>query len=434
MIPSSIKSKINTSFGKDALWTLLGQIIIMLCLLIINKIISNEFSVSDFGRYNIIKRSSAVLTFVLLGGIGIALPRYLAIALSKKEIKEIKVTIFSSIIYIALVCIITLIVYVICKPYICIIVTGSNSWYDYLIIFLYSMISCISSYIVAYYRGLDRFKEFNLIQIILQIFILIPLFFKIPNIIDIFVWWSFIQLILLIIFSIKEFISYKKIFNIIIPLKLYVERTKELSYYSFPRLIGDFLLFVMSAFPLIYIGERMSMTEVSYFSVSITLFTLSTPIFSFLGVILLPHVSRLMANDKAEDARLLVSKLQKYYISLAIIINIIMFIFMKWMILIFFSADYFPAITPSRIISLSLVPAAIYYLYRNPIDAISVRPYNTYILSICLAILVAGFLSAKSLNQFAYIYLGVYTFQGCASWLTWKLITNSKTCSTRRQI
>lgn len=429
MIPSSIKSKINTPFGKDALWTLLGQIIIMLCLLIINKIISNEFSVSDYGRYNIIKRSSAVLTFVLLGGMGIALPRYLAIALIKKKIKEIKVTLFSSIIYIVLVCIVTLIVYAICKPYICIIVTGSNSWYDYLIIFFYSIISCISSYLVAYYRGLDRFKEFNLIQIILQISVLIPLFFKIPNIIDIFVWWSLIQLILLIIFSIKEIISYKKIFNIIIPLKFYAERTKELSYYSLPRLIGDFILFAMSAFPLIYIGERLSMTEVSYFSVSITLFTLSTPIFSFFGVILLPYVSRLIADNKAEEAKQLVSKLQKYYISLAILINIVMFIFMKWMILIFFSPDYFPAITPSRIISLSLVPAALYYLYRNPLDAISVKPYNTYILSICFVLLVIGFLYAKSLDQFAYIYLGVYTFQGCVSWLVWKSMINSKTHS-----
>jgi len=426
MILPLIKSKLRSSFGKDAVWTLLGQLVIMLCMLVINKIISNEFSVAEFGRYNIIRRSSAVLTFVILGGMGIALPRYLAIALTKKRIKDIKLTIFSSLVYIALVCAFTLLVYIVCKPYICDVVIGGDSWNEYMVIFCYSFISSLVSYLVAYYRGLDRFKDFNIVQIVFQVSLLIPFIFTKKNIVDIFLWWTLFQLFLLILFFGKELFGFRKILYISIPLKKYIVKIKELSTYSIPRLLGDFLLFAMSAFPLIYIGERLSMDDTSFFSVSITLFTLTTPIFSFLGVILLPYIARLVADSKTGDAKKIINKLLKYYIVLAVAINVIMFIFMKWMILIFFSADYYEALLPSRIISFALTPAAIYYLYRNPIDAVSVRPYNTYILTVCFILLVIGFTFATNLNQFAYVYLGVYIFQGISSWITWELITKNK--------
>lgn len=426
MLFSLIKSKLGSSLGRDAVWTLAGQIVIMLCMLIINKIISNEFTVAEFGRYNVIRRSSSVLTFTMLGGIGIALPRYLAIALTKRKIKDIKIIIFSSLIYVSVVCSFTLLVYIICKSYICEFVVGSNTWNDYFIVFIYSFVNCIVSFLIAYYRGLDRFKDFNLIQIVTQIFLTMPLMFILKSVVDVFFWWTVVQLFLVIIFIIREYVSYKKILTIQIPLRTYIEKLKELSIYSIPRLLGDFLLFVMTAFPLLYIAEQSTLDDVSYFSVSITLFTLTTPIFSFLGVILLPYISGFVAENKFQEAKAVISKLFKYYVVLAFVINIIMLLGMKWMITLFFSAEYYDALIPSRIISCALIPASLYYLYRNPIDAVSVKPYNTYILLISFILLVVGFLLSSNIIQYAYTYLGVNIFQGLSSVLSWKFIMNSK--------
>lgn len=426
MILPFIKSKLSSSFGKDAVWTLFGQLAIMLCMLIINKIISNDFSVAEFGRYNIIRRSTSVLTYVILGGMGITLPRYLAMALLKRRAKVVKLTIFSSLAYIASVCAFTLLIYIVCKPYICRVVTGDDRWDEYMVIFCYSLICCLASYLVAYYRGLDRFKDFNLVQIVLQVSLLIPLMFTMDNVIEIFLWWTGIQLFLLILFFAKELLCFRKILSISIPLKKYIDKTRELSTYSIPRLWGDLLLFAMSAFPLIYIGEKMSLVDASFFSVSITLFTLTTPIFSFMGVILLPYIARFVADDKMDEAKKFINKLLKYYLILAVTVNVIMFFCMKLMILIFFSADYYEALLPSRIVSFALIPAALYYLYRNPIDAVSVKPYNTYILLVCFILLVIGFAFATNLNQFACAYLGVYTFLGFASWIAWELVTKKE--------
>lgn len=423
MLLTLIKTKFKSHLGRDAALTLVGQLTIMLCMLAINKIISNEFSVADFGRYNIIRRSSSVLSFIMLGGIGIALPRYLAIALTRQKVKDVKLTIYSSIIYIVTICSVTLIVYIICKPFICEIVVGDKKWNDYIVVFGYSFINCLGSFLIAYFRGLDRFKDFNLVQIIMQISLMVPFVFTMKSIVEIFFWWTIIQLILLMLFCLKEIVRYKRLLLIPIPIKRYFDKTKELTIYSIPRLIGDFLLFTMSVFPLLYIAETSTMDNVSYFSVSISLFTLTTPIFSVLGVILLPYISRLVAQNRMIDAKNLLRKILRYYIILALGINIIMFVCMKWMILIFFSADYFEALSPSRIISFALIPASLYYLYRNPIDALSVRPYNTYILCGSCILLVVGFFAADNLNQFAFVYLGVYVFQGLLSLATWNYIT-----------
>lgn len=393
-------------------------------MLIINKVLSNEYSIAEFGRYNVIRRSASVLTFLLLGGMGITLPRYLAIALAKRRVKEIKTTIVSSIAFIAWVSTVVLIVYICLKSVICKYVTGNDSWYEYFVLYLYSFVSCLVSYLVAYYRGLDRFKEFNIVQITFQLIMLIPLMFHLDGIVNLFLWWSVIQFALLIVFFVKETLKFNRVFKIIIPRAHYILKTKELSKYSLPRLFGDFILFAMSVFPLLYIGETMSMESVSYFSVGITLFMLSTPIFSFLGVIMLPYVARLITDNNAAEAKRFVGKLSKYYIIIAAIINCVTFVFMKWMIMIFFSADYYAAITPSRIISLALIPASIYYLYRNPIDAVSVRPYNTYILTVCFILLILGFIAVDGINHLAIVYSAVFIIQGILSWMVWNIIIN----------
>ena len=71
---------------------------------------------------------------------------------------------------------------------------------------------------------------------------------------------------------------------------------------------------------------------------------------------------------------------------------------------------------------LAILPQTIYLLYRNPIDAVSVIPYNTIILGICLVVMVVSFSLSTSLTQFAWAFLAVSALQGLLSWLTWRLI------------
>ena len=74
---------------------------------------------------------------------------------------------------------------------------------------------------------------------------------------------------------------------------------------------------------------------------------------------------------------------------------------------------------------LSILPQSLYLLYRNPIDAVSVTPYNTIILGICLIALVVAFYLSTTLTQMAWAYLAISVLQGVLSWATWHFIKNS---------
>ena len=63
--------------GQDVVWTFALQIGVMVCAFVITKLLASRLSIDDFGQYNVIKRSVQVLSFVMLAGVGIALPRYI---------------------------------------------------------------------------------------------------------------------------------------------------------------------------------------------------------------------------------------------------------------------------------------------------------------------------------------------------------------------
>lgn len=426
MIIELIKSKLNSKLGKDVIWTFVGQVAIMLSHLLITKVLSNDLSVDGFGRYNIIRRSASVLTFVLLGGMGIAIPRYLSICVSKKQFRGVKITIIASLSYLLLVCLATLFLYILFKDYLCILVINNDSWTSYLQIFFYSFVCCLVSYLYAYYRGIGKFKEFNIVQIYFQFAIMFPLLFHYSDVILIYRWWALLEFGLLIIFTLKEIYQYRSLNNVKVTYLEIKTRSKELTVYSLPRLVGDFFLFAYSAFPLIYIGKVMTLQDVSFFSVGITLFTLATPIFSFLGVILLPLVSQLVANNNYKEADRLTFKLLKVYLTMAVTITMGMIVLMNLLVPIFFSNAYINAVGISRILSFSIIPSSLYYLYRNPIDAVSVKPYNTYILAICFGLLILFFELSSSLEHFAYSYFTVTCVQGLLSWIVWKYLLKNK--------
>lgn len=422
----SLKRLLTTTIGKDIVWTLLGQITIMMCLLILNKVLSNVLTIEDFGQYNIIRKSSSVLSFVLLGGMGIALPRYLAISISQKKTKTTKSILIGSVLYLIFVDVLVLIGYLLLKPILCSIVTGSDRYSLYILIYVYSLTTSLTSYLYAYYRGISKFKEFNISQIVIQLSIMVTLIIPADGIVDYIFYWTVCHFLCLIFYATKEYRKNKKLFAIKINRKEIEEYTKKMSIYSLPRMVGDFFLFAYSAFPLIYIGQKLSLTDVSFFSVGLTIFNLSNTVFSFLGIILLPLVSKMVAAQQINEADKLINKILWIYILIAASILMMLLLFMPNVINLFFSDSYIGASYLSKIICFSILPSVLYYLYRNPNDAISVFPFNTIILAISFALLVLGFYFCHSLESYAIVYLFVSIFQGLSSFAIWKILVKMK--------
>ena len=414
------KKKLASKLGKDVILTFIVQIIIMIAAFSINKILSNRLNINDFGLYNIIKRSSAVISFIMLAGTGIALPRYLSIYLEMKQYYKAKNFIISTISFITIISLITSTLILIFQNKIGNIITGNTNIRLLELTLLFSLSMTMASFLCAYYRGIGNFKKFNLLQVVNQLLLILPIsIIPIITISNIYNSWTIIYFIMFIICSFYEIKKYKYIIFKNFQIKKIIKESAILYKYSFSRLLGDFFLFSLAAFPIIYLSHCLNMESVAFFSVGITLTSFTSPLFSFIGMILLPYVAACITRKEGKRANNLINKLLLAYIIISLFITFIFSIFMPNLISIFFSKAYYPSIIISKYIILSILPQAIYLLLRNPIDAISVFPYNTIILAISFTLMVMLFLNGHTINYFAFAYSVTSYSQGILSLSVW---------------
>ena len=74
-IIKTAKQRLRSKMAGDVIWTFAAQMVVLLSAFALNKVLSSRVDVDTFGEYNIIKRSATVISFIMLAGTGIAVPR-----------------------------------------------------------------------------------------------------------------------------------------------------------------------------------------------------------------------------------------------------------------------------------------------------------------------------------------------------------------------
>ena len=425
-----IKDKLNSGMGKDVVWTFSLQITIMLCSFVITKLLASRLSIDDFGQYNVVKRSVQVLSFVMLAGVGIALPRYIPIYRNSKPPRRIAPLLGAALIYIIGV---SLLVFLVCMVFSSqmqdIIIGQSGNMGLLLVALAYAFALAMAQYAYAYYRGVGNFKWYNGAQLGVQLSIVLPLIF-LPELTvkGVFVSWLVLTTLLVAFYIGRELWMFSRRNDTFASDTPLTSHLNTIIKYSSGRLLADFFLFSLSAFPLIYISNAQGLQSTAYYSVGITFVTMVTPLFSFMGIILLPYVSECIAKGEIKAANRLINRLTLLYLGASLLITLILYIFTSFLTYLLFAGSYVVATDLTRIMILAILPQAIYLLFRNPIDAIAVIPYNTIILGVCLVMMVVGFAFSTTITQFAWAYLGVSVLQGLLSWLTWLTVKHNYHC------
>lgn len=413
-----IKEKLNSGMGKDIVWTFSLQILIMLCSFAINKLLANRLSIDDFGQYNVIKRSVQVLSFVMLAGVGIALPRYIPLYRNSTPPRRIAPLLSASFIYIIGVSFLVVLVCLLFSTQMQDIIIGQRNNQTLLIIALgYAFILALAQYVFAYYRGIGHFKWYNGTQLAMQLLIIVPLvLLPILTVSHVFSSWLIITILLVAYLMGREL--WGKHFHFYVQF----ESLREIIKYASGRLVADFFQFSLAAFPLIYISNMQGLQTTAYFSVGIFFVTMITPLFSFMGIILLPYVSQAIAKDEMKSANRLIQRLLLIYIGGALFFIAVLYLFTDFLTILLFNSDYVVTSDLTRIMVLSILPQAVYILYRNTIDAASIIPYNAIILGISLITMVVSFTLSSSITHYAWAYLVVSTLQGLLACLVWRFL------------
>ena len=416
-----IKKHFNSDMRRDVVWTFTLQMLIMLCSFAINKLLANRLSIDDFGQYNVIKRSVQVLSFVMLAGVGIALPRYIPIYRNSTPPRKIAPLLCASYIYIIGVSLVVFLICMIFSTQMQDIITGQHDNNTLLLVALgYAFILAMAQYAFAYYRGIGRFKWYNGSQLILQLAIIPPLILlPVLTVSQVFISWLIITILLVTYLLGRELWHFIRKESFLVSKMSLKSHLTTIIKYSSGRLVADFFQFSLAAFPLIYINHMQGLQTTAYFSVGIFFVTMITPLFSFMGIILLPYVSQAIARHEMTDANRLILRLSLLYTGAAIFFIVILSLFTEFLTTLLFANEYVVTSNITRIMVLAILPQAAYMLYRNTIDAVSVIPYNAIILGLCLVAMVAGFMLSTTIVHYAWAYLGVSTLQGLLSWLFW---------------
>jgi O-antigen/teichoic acid export membrane protein len=420
-----IKAKFSSGMGKDVIWTFSLQITIMLCSFAITKLLASRLSIDDFGQYNVIKRSVQVLSFVMLAGVGIALPRYIPLYHNAVPPRPIAPLLGASLIYIIGVSLLVFLGCMVFSTQMQDVIIGQSGNLSLLLIALaYAFTLAMAQYAYAYYRGIGNFKWYNGAQLALQLAIVLPLvLLPVLTVKAVFLSWLVITALMVVFFLYRGVSSLHTPHSSLLEKhSSLLENLRTIVRYSSGRLVADFFLFSLSAFPLIYISNAQGLQPTAYYSVGITFVTMVTPVFSFMGIILLPYVSECIAKGELKAANRFINRLSLLYVGASLFITAILYAFTSFLTSLLFADSYLVATDLTRIMILAILPQTIYLLYRNPIDAVSVIPYNTIILGICLVVMVVSFSLSTSLTQFAWAFLAVSALQGLLSWLTWRLI------------
>lgn len=420
-----IKAKFSSSMGKDVIWTFSLQITIMLCSFAITKLLASRLSIDDFGQYNVIKRSVQVLSFVMLAGVGIALPRYIPLYRNAAPPRPIAPLLGASLIYIIGVSLLVFLGCMVFSTQMQDVIIGQSGNLSLLLIALaYAFTLAMAQYAYAYYRGIGNFKWYNGAQLALQLAIVLPLvLLPVLTVKAVFLSWLVITALMVVFFLYRGVSSLHTPHSSLLEKhSSLLENLRTIVRYSSGRLVADFFLFSLSAFPLIYISNAQGLQPTAYYSVGITFVTMVTPVFSFMGIILLPYVSECIAKGELKAANRFINRLSLLYVGASLLITAILYAFTSFLTSLLFADSYLVTTDLTRIMILAILPQTIYLLYRNPIDAVSVIPYNTIILGISLVVMVVSFSLSTSLTQFAWAFFAVSVLQGLLSWLTWRLI------------
>ena len=407
----------NDNFFKDLFITFSGQIIVMLLSFVLNKIISNQYSVSDYGIYSILKRFASVITFIMLMSMGIAVPKYIAEAKAKKNKRLMESYMVSSLLTIIIMfVVITAVLIGLDSFWEKFIFNSSNNRNYMLVICLFSLGNCLVTYAFSFYRGINEFFKYNLINIVLQfIFIFATLFVK-NSLWMIYCIWG----IFTIFYGVIEiYIIFNK-FNFSLKLRRHKLCTlQELIEYSLPRIPGEFVLFAYSLVPLMIVSYKFGATQVGYFSAALSINSLVTPLFSLVGTILLPLVSGSKYNNNEKEVNKKILILGYIYALVSIFGIVFVYIFGDFLLTLLFNSEYTKSIEIVKIMIISILPNAFYLLLRNPLDGKSKFPYNTICLTISFIIYIILLLFASTIKMCAFVTIVAYTILGLMSLFSW---------------
>lgn len=185
--------------------------------------------------------------------------------------------------------------------------------------------------------------------------------------------------------------------------------------FGLPRVPGEFALVALFGIPSLLAVRAHGVVAAGQFSAALSLLTLAGGVFAPVGLVILPRASAQAASGDIPGLRRMVRKLLAGGILLAIAGVVIGELVIPELVRWYFGAAFLPAIPYFRTVLLGAIPYSLYILMRNVLDALDVKAVNSRNLLIALGLVVVLCLLNRSLIWMSFSVVGSLLLLGAAT-------------------
>ncbi|KHD89995.1 MAG: hypothetical protein OM95_00250 [Bdellovibrio sp. ArHS] len=413
----------------DAAVTFISEIVILVSFFLFYRLVSEQFSKEVVGIYSLLRRALAIFFPLAMVGLAEGLGKYVAMAKTPDESKKI---ISSSALILAAVLAIVFFVFQVNLEASAKVIFGDKEFSQYVLPFLVLLVgTCIHTFFYSCLRGSLNIKLANLLQLLniglLPIVVMLSHDYR--NLGDALFLIGGAQAVIALVFGLisLKIMTYRM--N-----HISVQTVGQMLVYGFPRVPAP-----LAAAGLISIGPMiashfLSIVETGYLSLCLTLLVGIGGALSPIGVVLLPHVSKLITEGHSGKIEKRLHILVGAMVQILLFTSIQVIIFSDLILKVWMGSDFADAAPVLILVFMSLNAYGFYVVVRNIIDAVSVKPFNSInsVLSLlCLVIsfyVIAHFWPGNLILKFAFAIMVSINVLGFLTYRTLKKITsyNSK--------
>ena len=375
---------------KDFLLTFSTELFVLLSTVLTLKLAALMLGIQGFGEFAIARRAANVLAFPMLLGIGISLPRYIALtSASKQKGGDIPENYFySSCLLLGPVMIVFCIAALFLPDYFMEFFYGEKQFRHFALpVVLVTVGLQLHTLVYNYFRGTFRMVTANLLRlfsfgVVPPVTVCVTNGSAVKSLMLMGVLWTSINLVS-VTMILSRLLSNATTSN---SNKKYI---LNLLRYGLPRVPGEFALFGLFSIPVFIISHKYGIEEAGYYSFSLSLLQIFGGVFASIGIVLLPRISYLKGKKEWKRIKNIVNKVLLYSVLASTILTFCFYIGYDEIISMFMGNEFQLNVSRYKYLIISVIPYIIYIVLRNPIDALVVSPYNSINLFIALLTVVA---------------------------------------------
>lgn len=378
-------------------WTMVTELLVTLSGILILKFAADLLGPAGFGEYSLTRRATGLMYLPLVMGLGIAAPRYIAIARAGAMNGFTESAFATAALTAGLLPSLAIALLLNLAP-------GAGSTLLFGTPSLAHLVPpatialagiALHSMVYAVYRGRSEMRFANVLQIIdiavVPVFAFLVASHNAAAVLTVTgAAWLAVSSVALIHVLYRERSEWRGLATM-------KQHLGVLLRFGLPRVPGEFALVGLFAIPTLLAVRTHGVIPAGQFSAALSLLTMAAGAFAPVGLVVLPRASAQAATGDLAGLRRLVLRILVGGILLAtagvVIGELLIPAFIRW----YFGAAFLPAIPYFRAILLGTIPYAVYILMRSILDALDVKALNSRNLIVSLSAVVILCLVNRSL-------------------------------------